>query len=278
MRYVREVKPKLDIFREHTFANFRKTLDAEMKRLRTLGHGTHVKQAEPVSDAEKDSLWSKGKLGSQTPQSLLDTVVFLYRLYFALRSGKEDRNLSTDQLELVEQPDSVPHLIYTENVSKNNPGELYIRKIKPKVVIHHVNVQNPARCCVTFYKAYTAHRPKAENMQQNAFYLAPIRSPKSHVWYSTSPVGYHTLSNTVTRLCKSASVDGFKTNHSLRETAATRLVSEGINEQLIMMPTGHRSIDGVPYARTRESQKASSKHYRVYLTVMSFNHRKKSKK
>ena len=204
MRYVREVKPELDIFKDPTFADFRKTLDAEMKRLRSLGHGTRVKQAEPISETEEDHLWSKGKLGSQTPQSLLDTMVFMCGLYFGLRSGKEHRNLTTDQLELVEPPDGVPHLIYTENVSKNNPGGLYNRKIKPKVVIHHANLTDPARCFVTFYKAYMAHRPKPENVQHNAFYLSPKRNPNSQVLYSTCPVGYHTLANTVKRLCKVA--------------------------------------------------------------------------
>ena len=248
-----------------------------MKRLRSLGHGTRVEQAEPISETEDDHLWSKGKLGSQTPQSLLDTMVFMCGLYFALRSGKEHRNLTTDQLELVEPPDGVPQLIYTENVSKNNPAGLYNRKIKPKVVIHHANLTDPARCFVTFYKAYMAHRPKPENVHNIAFYLTPKRNPNSQVWYSTCPVGYHTLANMVKRLCKSASIDGFKTNHSLRVTAATRLFSEGIDEQLIMMRTGHR-IALTGYARTRESQKASSKCCPVYSTVMSSNCHRRSKK
>jgi integrase len=37
---------------------------------------------------------------------------------------------------------------------------------------------------------------------------------------------------------------GRYTNHSLRATTATRLYQAGVEEQLIMERTGHRSLDG----------------------------------
>ena len=37
--YVRELKPDLDIYKDRQFTEFRRTLDAEMKRLRSLGIG-----------------------------------------------------------------------------------------------------------------------------------------------------------------------------------------------------------------------------------------------
>ena len=46
-------------------------------------------------------------------------------------------------------------------------------------------------------------------------------------------------------MCKMFGIDGFKTNHSLRVTTATRLFHAGVEEQLIMKRTGHRSLDGV---------------------------------
>ena len=50
-------------------------------------------------------------------------------------------------------------------------------------------------------------------------------------------------------------LEGYKTNHSLRVTAATRLYNAGVDEQLIMQRTGHRSIEGVRiYKRTSEQQ------------------------
>ena len=47
------------------------------------------------------------------------------------------------------------------------------------------------------------------------------------------------------RLCESAGITGYKTNHSLRVTAATRLFRRGVDEQVIMNVTGHRSVDGI---------------------------------
>ena len=56
-------------------------------------------------------------------------------------------------------------------------------------------------------------------------------------------------------MCKKAGIAGFKTNHSLRATAATRLYKEGVDKQLIMERTGHHSIDGVRnYKRTATEQ------------------------
>ena len=60
----------------------------------------------------------------------------------------------------------------------------------------------------------------------------------------------------VASLCKAAGIGGFKTNHSLRATIATRLYQAGFDEQLVMDRTGHRSVDGIrSYKRTSESQR-----------------------
>ena len=84
----------------------------------------------------------------------------------------------------------------------------------------------------------------------------PLQKVKGDTWYSKVPVGHNTLSQTVGRLCKQAGISGYKTNHSLRVTSATRLFQSGIDEQLIMSHTGHRSVDGVrSYKRISEEQK-----------------------
>lgn len=69
-------------------------------------------------------------------------------------------------------------------------------------------------------------------------------------------LGHTTLGKTVGRICKSAGITGYKTNHSLRATTTTRLYQSGVDEQLVMERTGHRSLDGVrSYKRTSDCQR-----------------------
>ena len=91
--------------------------------------------------------------------------------------------------------------------------------------------------------------------KSSAFYLIPLKKPKLDAWFAQSPVGHNTLDRTVKRLCVAAGIPGFKTNHSLRVTNATQLFQSGVDEQLVMGSTGHRSIDGVrTYKRISETQ------------------------
>ena len=254
LRAVRESRPQINFLKDPEFSGFRKTLDGEMKRLRATGLGTKCKQAEPLTVAEENQLWEKGLLGNHSPQVLLDTMLFPCGIHFALRSGQEHRTLKITQFDIVNPTDGgAPYLIYTEITSKNNSGGLTSRKIRAKTVTHHSNLVNPSRCLVNLFQEYVGHRPSTE---VSAFYLTPLKKPQANVWYSKMPVGHNTLSQTVSRLCKTAGIPGFKTNHSLRVTTATRLFQSGIDEQLIMDRTRHHSVDGIRrYKRVSEDQK-----------------------
>ena len=81
-------------------------------------------------------------------------------------------------------------------------------------------------------------------------------------WYSPVPVGHNTLSNTMKRLCKEAGLEGYKTNHSLRVTAATRLYNAGVDEQQFMQKIGHWSIEGVRIYKRNQSN--SKKMYHLF--------------
>ena len=223
-----------------------------MKRLHALGLAVK-KQAETNHHwRREDLLWETGFLGDTNPQQLLDTMLFLCGVNFALRSGEEHCSLQLSQLELVWPKDGHAHLIYTENYSKNNQGGLLHRKVKPKAVTSYANESNPNRCLVHYFQTYLKHRPA----DCSIFYLTPLRKIKDDIPYSKMPVGHNTLSGTVARVCKQAGIPSFKTNHSLRVTSATRLFQSGVDEQLIMSHIRHRSVDGVrSYKRGCEDQK-----------------------
>ncbi len=108
--------------------------DAEMKRLRNSGLGSKTKKAQPLS-IEEEILWQRGLLGKSNPQALLDTMGVMNGLYFALRSGKEHRQLrfSPCQITLHKNEGDRPCLEYIEDTSKNRTGGLKTGKFSLKL-------------------------------------------------------------------------------------------------------------------------------------------------
>ena len=121
MRYLRECGwHDLYFFKDPAFVEFWGTLDAEIKRIQSLGIGTKRRQAEPLTCEEM--LWQTRQLGDHSPQTLVDTMVFMNGMYFALRSGGEHRNLRHDppQIELIEKRGERAYLKYIEDISKKS--------------------------------------------------------------------------------------------------------------------------------------------------------------
>ena len=146
-------------------------------------------------------------------------------------------------------------LLYVEDTSKNHQGGLKQRKVIPKQVKHFANTDNPSRCFVRLFQMYISKLPK--ECPQHAFYFKPLQkwSSSGMAWFSKQPIGHNKLHTMISSICTTAGIGGYKTNHSLRATSATRLYHEGIDEQLIMERTGHRSIEGIRvYKRTDEQQ------------------------
>ena len=185
----------------------------------------------------------------------MDTMLFVHGIYFALRSSHEHRHLRFEpaQVELIDHPGEKAYLRYTEDISKNNPGGLRGRKNKPKVVTLYENSQNPTRCFVRLFRLYQSKCPSSR--PKDSLYLRPLKNPTAHCWYAPRAIGHHTLDTTVSRICRGAGIKGFKTNHLLRVTTATRLFQAGVDEQLIMERTGHHSTGGIrTYKRTSAEQ------------------------
>ena len=87
MRFLRQNGKQMDFFKDDIFANFRSSLDGEMKRLQSKGIGSTRRQAEPLTVDEEEMLWKRKILSDHNPQSLFYTVFFMIGFYFALRSG-----------------------------------------------------------------------------------------------------------------------------------------------------------------------------------------------
>ena len=95
------------------------------------------------------------------------------------------------------------------------------------------------------YISFTTLAKCPLDQPDGAFYLKPLVHFTTDVWYSKTAIGHNTLASTVKRLMTAAGIEGHYSNHSLRRTAATRLFEAGVDEQLIMLHTGHSTTSGV---------------------------------
>ena len=257
-RYIREKRAvsssqnSLDIYKLPEFSYFRSVFDSILKELHQQGIGNTKKQAQVITVEVEERMWSNDILGDDTPEKLLNTLIYCLGLNLALRSGKEHRSLRPDMFQIVQEKPA--YLLYTESGSKNNSGGLRDRKLKNKVVKIFENEEKPERCVLKLFIKYMSLRPP--NATTQALYLQPLQNPSDNCWYANKAVGHNPLSNTVKKLIKMTGEDGYFTNHSLRRTCATRLYSKGIDEQQIMSVTGHRSTDAVRlYKEISDEQK-----------------------
>ena len=81
------------------------------------------RRAEPLTIEEENQLWQCRLLGEHSPQALLDTMLFLCGMYFALRSGQEHRNLVMSQIKIVEPTNGLAsYIAYTEKCFQKSFG------------------------------------------------------------------------------------------------------------------------------------------------------------
>ena len=99
-------------------------MDGELKRLNGTGKYVYKKKADIIT-AEMEILWKNGLLGDHSSQVLVNTLVHLMGLCFALRSGDDHRRLRhyPSQVKLEEPLNSTAYFHYKQDISKTNQGD-----------------------------------------------------------------------------------------------------------------------------------------------------------
>ncbi len=64
-------------------------------------------------------------------------------------------------------------------------------------------------------------------------YLTPLQKPKENCWFKNVPIGRNKLSKAISNMCKECGIQGYKTNHSLRATAASRYTHLELTNSLL---------------------------------------------
>ena len=96
--HIRSNGTPINLLEDDSFYEMRQILDAKMKELSAKGLGSKKRQAEIITEEEENQLWARNILGEDTPEQLIHTILYLIGLNFALRAGKEHRNLRVGTL------------------------------------------------------------------------------------------------------------------------------------------------------------------------------------
>ena len=202
-------------------------MDSVYRGLRAQGVGAVKRPAEAFTKEEEKLLWSSGVIGTDNPVALQRAVFYYNGKVFCLRGGVEHRHLILSQIKRVEDG-----YIYTENASKNRPGGISQLKVTNKSVKIVANHDAKERCHTYLLDKYIQHLPE-DAKQADVFYVRPLEKFRhGSTWYTSVPVGKNKLAKMVSVMCSEASIQGHKTNHSLRATGATELYTAGVQKKL----------------------------------------------
>ena len=193
-------------------------------------------------------------LGDDTPEKLVNTLLYLIGIYFTLHACDEHKALKVgaySQLKIKVDPETnIRYLEYNEHYAKNHQGGIKSLYHKNKIVKAFENTENPDRCIVHIFEKYMSKHPSMDPKYSFDLYLRPlVKITSPNVWYSCQAIGVQTLQKVIAKLAHNAGLPGRHTNHSLRATTATRLYEQNVDEHRISKLTGHHSVAVRNYQR-----------------------------
>ena len=243
------------------FKQFRIVLDNVMKERAQQNISMTVRKAEFIPISFENKLWEKGILGEDNPDKLCDTVLFLIGINCGLRAVEEHHDLWRDapgkpsQFSFKRNETGKRCLVYEEDmVTKTNDGGLASMRKERKISWVYPN-KDINRCPVRLVDKYISLCPAASSKTKPNFCLRSLEKTNPAQWYSTRVVGVNTLHKVVSSMLKSAKLDGFFTNHSLRRSGTTHLFQAGVDRKIVKEYTGHRSDAVDQYQITSNEQK-----------------------
>ena len=109
----------------HKFSTTKVILKSKQKALKQQGLGNRPKAADPISDADVNTLYEKGIFGYDTLMSLINTLWFNHTVHFGIRcGGEEHRRLCVGDLTLAFDSElNKEYIEYNERQTKTRTGE-----------------------------------------------------------------------------------------------------------------------------------------------------------
>ena len=203
----------LKLLDNNAFVCLRNTVDNRMKQLSKQGIVRQKNQAQAISVEQEEHMWQSGILGEDTPEKLINTVLYLIGVHFTLCTCDEYKSLKVgtfSQLKIKVDPESNQHYLeYVEHHSKNHHRGIKSLHHKMKTAKAFENLDNPECCIIRLYEKYLLKYPSMDPKYSFDLYLRPLATVSSpNVWYSCQPIGVQMLAKVMAKLAHSAGLPG----------------------------------------------------------------------
>ena len=112
-------------------------------------------------------LWEAGKPGNNSPESLVNTIWWIFTQYIGLRGCREHQSMKVDDLALRNNDDGQEYLEFAEGLTKTRGGGLSEKSpdFSPKM-FGKVETTGGERCPVWLFNEYLSRRPQQSQLQE----------------------------------------------------------------------------------------------------------------
>ena len=230
-QHLREKDAAFSIAKDIKFSNSRKVLEGKARLLHQEGFRKRPNVAKALTSQDEELLWSKGVLGSHSPQSLIQTMWFLLIQHLSLRGCQKHHDMYVEDFVFSTDNNDTEFMTYEENPTKTRKKR---RVVQPKMF-----ATGGQRCPVKLFKTFLEQRPE-EMRDSGPFYLALNERPKTQVWYKRQRMGVNSINSFMKNMASQADIQGKKlTNHSARKTLVKKLKAANQPWSAIISVTGH---------------------------------------
>ena len=185
-RHLKENNYGASIITSGAFFGSREAIKSRCKELKKSGKGNRQFRKRAPTQAELDTMWQTGALGSGSPKSLQQTMWWIMCTRFGKRGNEENRTLQWGDVRVEKSATGLKYPVSKERVTKTRQGD------NCSDVTSHVKVfeeKGDPACPVLLFETFATRRP--EEMRQNGtpFYLQPKfyssvdQMQKDPTWY-----------------------------------------------------------------------------------------------
>ncbi len=217
----------------------------KQKDLKNKGYGNRPFAADSLTPQEEELLYERA-LGFDTPEKLINLMWFTFEKFLLQRGNEGVKKCCWGDIELKQNSEGNEILEFSERATKTRTGTNLsnTRPYNPKM---HSMPAFPEKCPVRIYKAYRDRRPADTLHAEKPFFLAIChnRRQDNPVWYKDQPMGIKKMQSMLKDMCKTAGIEGRKTNHSMRKTGITRLLGANVHPVMVQQLSGHKNLDSL---------------------------------